>query len=134
MEVSEAERCPSAHTTIQIAFFHVSLGREKCHHAYCSFGFFIHSGSPFALETVPLCVCVPHAHTHTRVLVQLTSKHAAGRWKGVQASLLLTNSLPLFPSHCLLCYFHSLLVEAELLTYEVTAPDGELTMGKGHSY
>lgn len=40
-----------------------------------------------------VCMCVPHAHTYW-VLVQLTSKCAAGGWKGVQASLLSHNSLP----------------------------------------
>lgn len=44
----------------------------------------IHSGNSASV----LCTCACHVHAHTRVLVLLTSKCAAGRWKSVQASLL----------------------------------------------
>lgn len=51
--------------------------------------------APHSLWEQCLCaayVCVPRAHTHW-LLVQLTSKCAAGGWKGVQASLLSHNPL-----------------------------------------
>lgn len=52
--------------------------------------------APHSLWEQCLCaayMCVPRAHTHW-VLVPLTSRCAAGGWKGVQASLLSHSSLP----------------------------------------
>lgn len=66
--------------------------------------------------------------------VQLTSECAAGMCEGPMLLCCHTTPFPVFPLSCLLGCFHSLLVEAELSSYENTATNGEFAMGKGRSY
>lgn len=75
---------PHALVTIQIAFL-PCFSCQKRRHAYCFFGFFIHSGSLFTLGAVARAACMRVPRAHTRVLVQLTSECAAG---SVKASML----------------------------------------------
>lgn len=86
----------------------------------------VHSGNSASV----LYVCACHMHTHIGCWC---SSPASVRQAGGKVSRLLcchTTPFPVFPFHCPLWYFHSLLVEAELLRYENTAPCGELAMGR----
>lgn len=74
-------------------------------------------------------------HAHTRVFVQLTSECAAGKCEGVPYFSVVTQLPSLrFLSVVFLWWFHSLLVDAELLRFENIATNGKFAMGKGHSY
>lgn len=131
--VSEAERCPVYTFYGSDYFSSMCLLAER--NAITLTALLDSSCSaPHSLWEQRLCAaCLRAPCAHARVLVQLTSKCAAGRCDGAHASLLSHNSLPCVSLRLSFWCFHSPLVEAELLRYENTALDGDSVTEKGRS-